>query len=168
MEKLKFKRLLFDIACSSVVCDGNIDDREIKELQYIDKSTTYFENIDMSKKLIRFVDNFKSNPEETINDIFGKLKETFLNPVEEMLILEIVLRLVYADTKIEESEKEFIQNIRGCLSLDNDMITQRFGSIDFLIHSNEKNSFSTEESKESIKSIDMTSLENMYTDLGSK
>lgn len=168
MDKTKFKRLLFDIACSAVACDGHIDDREIRELKYIDKSTTYFEDIDMSKKLNRFVDNFKNDPIDTINNIIEKLKETFLNPVEEMLVLEIVLRLVYADTKIDERETEFIQSIRGCLSLDDEMITQRFGVIDFLIHNEENVVLTQEKSTESIKSIDMTSLENMYADLGEK
>ncbi len=168
MDKTKYKRLLFDIACAAVACDGSIDDKEIRELKYIDKSTTYFEDTDMSKKLIRFVENFKSKPEETISNIIEKLKESFLNPVEEMLVLEIVLRLVYADTKIDEKEKEFIQNVRGCLSLDDDMITQRFGVIDFLIHPDEKISLPKEQSKESIKSINMTSIENMYVDLGKK
>jgi len=168
MDKTKFKKLLFDIACSAVACDGHIDDREIRELQYIDKSTTYFEDIDMSKRLNRFVDNFKNNPIDTINNIVEKLKETFLKPVEEMMVLEIVLRLVYADTKIDEREKVFVQNIRGCLSLDNEMITQRFGLIDFLIHNEENVVLTQEKSTESIKSIDMTSLENMYANIGDK
>jgi len=168
MEKTTFKRLLFDIACSAVACDGHIDDREIRELQFIDKSTTYFEDIDMSRKLTRFVENFKNDPIDTINNIIEKLKETFLNPVEEMLVLEIVLRLVYADTKIDEKEKEYIQSVRACLSLDDEMITQRFGVIDFLVHSDENIVLSKEKSSDSIKSIDMTGLENMYADLGGK
>ena len=168
MDKTKFKRLLFDIACSAVACDGHIDDREIRELQYIDKSTTYFEDIDMSRKLKRFVDNFKNNPDETINELIEKLKETFLNPVQEMLILEIVLRLVYADTRIDKREEEYIQSIRACISLDDEMITQRFGKIDFLIHSDENVVLSEYKSNENIKSIDMTSLENMYANLGEK
>jgi len=168
MDKIKFKRLLFDIACSAVVCDGHIDDREIREMQYIDKSTTYFEDIDMSRKLKRFADNFKNRPVETINNILEKLRETFLNPVEEMMVLEIVLRLVYADTKIDERETEFIQSVRACLSLDDEMITQRFGVIDFLIHSKENIVISKEISDEKIKSTDMKSLENMYSDHGDK
>jgi len=168
MDKTKFKRLLFDIACSAVACDGHIDEREIRELQFIDKSTTYFKDIDMSKKLSRFLDNFKSTPDETISNIIDKLKNVFLNPVEEMLVLEIVLRLVYADTKIDEREKEFIYNIRCCLSIDDTMIIQRFGVIDFLIHSDENVVLSGYKSNENIKSIDMTSLENMYANLGEK
>ncbi|MBC8489494.1 MAG: tellurite resistance TerB family protein [Bacteroidetes bacterium] len=168
MEKIKFKKLLFDIACSAVTCDGHIDDREIRELQYIDKSTTYFEDIDMSRKLNRFIENFKSDPEETINNIIDKLKELFLNPVEEMLVLEIVLRLVYADTKIDEREIKYLQLVRSCLSMDDELISQRFGVIDFLINTKENIVTSKEKSEDRIKSVDMTNLENMYFSLGEK
>jgi uncharacterized tellurite resistance protein B-like protein len=163
MDNTKFKRLLFDIACSSVACDGHIDDREIRELKYIDKSTTYFEDIDMSKKLRRFIGNFKSSPDETINEIVENLKEAILNPVEEMMVLEIVLRLVYADTKIDEKEIGFIQNIYGCLSLDDEITTQRFGVIDFLINTKENIA-----SSDKIESVNMASLENMYISVGDK
>jgi len=168
MEKIKFKKLLFDIACSAVTCDGHIDDREIRELQYIDKSTTYFEDIDMSRKLNRFIENFKFDPEETINNIIDKLKELFLNPVEEMLVLEIVLRLVYADTKIDEREIKYLQSVRSCLSMDDELISQRFGVIDFLINTKENIVASKEKSEYRIKSVDMTNLENMYFSLGEK
>jgi len=162
MEKTKFKKLLFDIACSAVACDGHIDEREIRELQYIDKSTTYFKDIDMSKTLSRFVNNFTSNPKEITNNIIRELNESLLKPIEELLVLEIVLRLVYADTKIDEREKQYIQSIRACLSLDDTMITQRFGVIDFLIQYDENIAVSEKKSKRNSKSIDMTSLENMY------
>ena len=168
MEKIKFKRLLFDIACSAVACDGHIDDREIRELQYIDKSTIHFEDIDLSKKLNRFVNNFNYDPDETISIIIEKLKFELLNPVEEMLVLEIVLRLVYADAKIDEKEIEFIKSVRSCLSLDDEMITQRFGAIDFLINAEIINISSQEKSTKKMNSIDMTSLENMYSKLDGK
>lgn len=166
MDQTKFKRLLFDVACSAVACDGHIDDREIRELKYIDKSTTYFEDIDMSNKLNRFVENFKDEPIETIKSIIENLKTELLSPVEEMLVLEIVLRLVYADTKIDEREKEYIQSIRGCLSLDDEIITHRFGLIDFLIKSPENLKTIEEKTNKRTDSIDMDSLENMYANFG--
>lgn len=168
MEKTKFKKLLFDVACSAVACDGQIDEREIQELKYIDKSTTYFEDIDLSNNLKRFVENFKNEPVKTINNIIEKLKEEFLSPVEEMLVLEIVLRLVYSDTKIDEKEIEFIQSIRSCLTLDDEMITQRFGVIDFLINTKENIVAPEEKAEDRIKAVDMENLENLYFSLGDK
>lgn len=164
MKKTKFKKLLFDIACSAVACDGHIDDREVRELQYIDKSTTYFKDIDLSRRLDRFVKNFNNNSTDTIDNVFEQLKTSYLNPVEEMLVLEIILRLVYADTKIEKREIDFVQSIRSCLTIDDNIIKQRFGQIDILINS-QKKSIDTKEislQNDSIGSVDLTNLENMY------
>ena len=170
MEKTQYKKLLFDIACSSMACDGHIDEREIKELQDIEKSTTYFEGINLTRKLDRFVESFKNNPEETIEEIIYKLKDSLLNPVEEMLVLEIALRLVYSDVKIDPKEIDFLQSIRACLSIDDEIMTQRFGVIDFLVSSQEKIAVADENSKrkDSLDSVDMTNLENMYFSVGDK
>lgn len=169
MEKTNFKILLFDIACSAVACDGHIDDREVKELQRIEKSTAYFKGIDLSKKLERFVERFKNNPEETIEEINNKLQASILNPVEEMLILEIALRLIYADVKIHEKEITFLQSIRSNLSIDDKIITERFGEIEFLISKHENVSTIAENEKKYIgDSVDMINLENMYFNIDDK
>tara|TARA_B100001971_G_C18138632_1_gene509078 strand:+ start:583 stop:1089 length:507 start_codon:yes stop_codon:yes gene_type:complete len=158
MDNTKFTNLLFDIACSAVTCDGHIDEKEIRELKHINRSTTYFKDIDLSKRLDRFLNNFKYNADQTINNILDHTKDVFLNPVEEMLILEIVLRLVYADTKIDEKEIKFIEDVRSCLGLDDEMIIQRFGEIDFLI--SPKDEILNSNNKKD--PIDTKSLENLY------
>ena len=170
MEKTQYKKLLFDIACLAVTCDGHIDEREIKVLQDIEKSTTYFEDIDLTRKLNRFAESFKNNPEEIIEEIIYKLKDSLLNPVEEMLVLEIALRLVYSDVKIDPKEIDFLQSIRACLLIDDETITQRFGVIDFLVSSQEKIARGDENSKrkDSLDSADMTNLENIYFNVGDK
>ena len=170
MDKIKFKKLLFDIACSAIACDGNIDEREIRELKYIEKSTTYFKGIDLSSRLDRFVGNFKENPGATINVVINELRQSFLNPVEEMLVLEIILRLIYADAKIDSKEIDFLKSIRACLSIDNDIITQRFGVIDFLVNTQE-NIVALKDKplqKYILSSVDMKNLENVYFSIDKK
>ena len=99
-----------------------------------------------------------------------KLKDALLNPVEEMLVLEIALRLVYSDVKIDPKEIDFLKTIRGCLSIDDEIMTQRFGVIDFLVSSEEKIAVADENSKrkDSLDSVDMANLENMYFNVDDK
>ena len=92
MDKIRFKKLLFDIACSTMACDYDIDDREIQELKNISESTNYFKGVDLSQRLENFKSDFNENAEETINDFTGKLKDSFLNPVQEMLLLVCLLQ----------------------------------------------------------------------------
>ena len=80
-----------------------------------------------------------------------------------MLILEIVLRLIYADVKIDDKEITFLQSIRSRLSIDDELLTQRFGEIELLLSKYENVSIITENDKKYIgNSIDMKNLENMY------
>ncbi len=169
MEKIKFKRLLFDVACGAVSCDGDIDDREVQELEQIDKSTAYFEEIDLSHNLRKFFESFKENPNETIGDIIIKLDYEKFNPVQEMLILEISLRLIYADTLVHDKEKEYIQKVRACLDIEDDLIRQRFGDIDFLFQSSTLIKPTSETPKKSeSKTVDIESIENMYANFDLK
>ena len=47
MEKIEFKKLLFKIAFCTMGCDGDIDTLEIEEMKNIDKSTSFFNDVDL-------------------------------------------------------------------------------------------------------------------------
>ena len=64
--------------------------------------------------------------------LFQSIDEVELNIVQELTLLEISFRIIAADKIEEDSEKEFIINLREHLNLGNDMITERFGVIDYL------------------------------------
>jgi len=162
MEKIKFKTLLFDIACSSMACDGHIDDREIKELKEIDKTTPYFRDVDLSKRLNRFVESYKDDSEKTIETVIDQLNDSSLNLVEEMLVLEIALRIVYSDTKIDPKEVDYLKSIRSGISIDNKMLLERFGVIDFLLDEKEIIDSTKAPEEKTIDSADLTNLENLY------
>jgi uncharacterized tellurite resistance protein B-like protein len=133
MSSEKFKYLLFDIACGAVTCDGHIDAKEIEELKSIDKSTAYFSGIDLSRKLNTFIKSFNEDANGTIDKVYKSINKESLNPVEELLILEIVLRLIYSDTKLDENEVHYIKVVRSKLSISDEIIKQRFGEIDLLL-----------------------------------
>jgi hypothetical protein len=164
MDSTEFKKLLFEVACCTVTCDYNIDEREIRELQYINESTTYFKDIDLSKQLENFLADFKGNETVTINSLVEKIKDTLLSPVEELLILEIVLRLIYADVRIDEREVDYLKSIRMALSLSDEMITDRFGTINILIKAQKIQKPADEKvvKKHNLDLADLNSLENVY------
>jgi hypothetical protein len=164
MESNEFKTLLFEVACCAVACDYDIDEREVRELQYINKSTTYFKDIDLSKQLESFLAKFKGNEAKTINELIEKVKNSSLSPVEELLILEVALRLIYADVKIDEKEIDFLKSVHMALSLSDKMIIDRFGPIEFLINQQRTIKPSSEkvDKKYDLDSHDLKSIEKMY------
>lgn len=167
MEKTQFIELLFETACCAMACDGHIDDREIRELKYIDRSTTYFKDIDLSHQLTKFVADVKENKKVTIGTLINKLNTTSKTTVEELLLLEVALRIIYADTKINEDEIEFLQSIRSTLSLRNEIIKDRFGSIEILLNNRDKLKEPTTQltDEDIIRSKSITNVEEMYHDV---
>lgn len=165
MDSTQFKKLLFEVACCAVACDYDIDEREIRELQYIDKSTTYFKDIDLSIQLDNFLADLKGNEAETIDALLEKIGNASMTPVQELLVMEIVLRLIYADLKIDEREIDYLKSIRLALSISDEVITDRFGKIDILIKE-QKIATPTDEKvveKKGFNTSDLNNLENLYS-----
>ena len=132
MEKEIFKKILFKVAFCAMACDGYIDDLEIKELHLIDKRTSYFASIDLSKELEQLISDFKSKGTQVIEELFEHLRETKLNAIQELLILEVALRIVNADDKHDENEIKFINLLRSKLELHDETINDRFGELSIL------------------------------------
>jgi uncharacterized tellurite resistance protein B-like protein len=163
MEINKFKELLFDIACCAVACDYDIDDREIKELRQIGKSTAYFKNIDTDKQLESFLRRFRRNEADTINHLLQTIGRYSMSLTEELLILEVVLRLIYADTKIDEKELNYLQAVRSELKISDELIKERFGEIPLIIRKQEiQKAESKNILKSPIQSVDVSNIEKIY------
>lgn len=132
MDKNKFKKILFKVAFCTMACDGHIDDREIEELQMMDKKTSFFESIDLSEELNRLIKDFDKKGTKVIEELFVYLRETKLNPIQELLVLEVALRIINADNKHDENEVRFIHLLRSKLELHDETINDRFGELDIL------------------------------------
>lgn len=136
MHKLETRKLLFKVACSAVVCDGIIDEQEVAELHYIDESTPYFKDIDLSKDIESFIAQFHQIGRKIVDETIEMVSAANLSPVIQLLMLEIVFRLVYADQKIEQDEILFIRKVRSSIPLSDEIIIERFGNLDILFSSN--------------------------------
>lgn len=133
MERTEFKKLLFNVAFCAMACDGHIDNREIEEMKVIDKNTTYFGDIDLSEELNNLIKELNEKGKEVITELLEKLKDSDLNTIQELLVLEIALRIVNADEVLDENEINFVRLIRSKLKLHDEIIKDRFGIIDYLV-----------------------------------
>ena len=132
MDKNKFKKILYKVAFCTMICDGEIQKEEIEELKIMDKQTSFFEAIDLSEELKQLVGDFKNIGTKVIEELFVSLKETKLNPIQELLVLEVAIRIAYANDEIDPNEKKFIQLLRSKLELHDETINDRFGELDIL------------------------------------
>ena len=122
-----FKQLLFKTAICCMACDGHIDPKEEEELKRMGENVTYFSDLDLSSELTLFLNDLLNRGKKVIDDYFHELKGTKLNTVQELLILEVALRIIHADEKIEENELKFLRLLRGQLKVYDEIIIDRFG-----------------------------------------
>lgn len=132
MDKLKFKDVLLEIAVCAIACDGDIDDREKTVVKNFAKETPYFLGVDISKNLDKLIDTCIHDIKDFTNSVFTKLNSIDLNIAEELVILEIALRIIAVDGIEHDTEKEFIKSLRKQLYVEDRMIFGRFGRIDYL------------------------------------
>ncbi len=132
MEKSDFKKLLFKTAFCVMACDGHIDDLEIEEMKRIDSSTAYFNDFDLSDELEELIAEVKTKGKLLVVELFQTLRETNLSVVQELLIMEVALRIINADNIIDENEIKFLNILRSKLSVENQILRDRFGEISYL------------------------------------
>lgn len=136
MEQIEFKKLLFKVAFCTMACDGEIDKSEMDEMEYIDKNTSYFNSIDLSEELSHLISDFNKKGTKVIEELFQVLKDNDLNIIQELLVLEVAMRIINADGRHDENEVKFIHLLRAKLVLHDETIIDRFGVVD-LLHVNE-------------------------------
>lgn len=143
MEKSEFKKLLFKVAFCTMACDGHIDEREVEEIKMMDENSSFFRDIDLSTELSQLIKEFQNEGSKVIEALFAILRETKLNPIQELLILEVALRVINADNKHDANELKFIRLLRAKLDLHDQTIDDRFGDLDILHTSNSTKKFVT-------------------------
>tara|TARA_B100000035_G_C20968996_1_gene540160 strand:- start:600 stop:1079 length:480 start_codon:yes stop_codon:yes gene_type:complete len=132
MEKENVKKLFLDIAVAAISCDGDIDDREIDKLKEIEKNSPYFSEFDLSKPLNESLETSMKDLSAFQNILFESIKKANLDIVQQLSAIDISLEIIAADEKIENSEIDFVKNLRKNLDISDDVIFERFGQIDYL------------------------------------
>ena len=132
MKKIDFKKVLMKTAVGAIACDGHIDDKEKEALYKIEKESPYFFSEDLKSELDAFLEECISDINAFNHDLFNDIADSQLSIVEELTLLEISLRIIAADDKEEDDEKTFIIKLRNSLKLSDNLLTQRFGEIEYL------------------------------------
>ena len=132
MEAINYKNILLNTAVCAIACDGDVDAREIDALKNIEKNSPYFSSQDLSETLEKALDKCSLDVIKFQKSIFSDIKKAKLNLVQELTLMEISLRIIAADKIEEDSEREFIINLRQCLTISDLILFQRFGKIEYL------------------------------------
>ncbi|NPD47246.1 TerB family tellurite resistance protein [Lentimicrobium sp. S6] len=161
MDKDIFKRILFKIAFCTMACDGDIDDREIEEIELMGKKANYFVDIDLTDELKTLVDDFHKRGVGIIEKLFDELSKVEFNPIQELLILEVAIRVIYADKKVDENEIKFFKYLRSKLRVPNEIIADRFGDISDIYDLNIQNKIVPKTSHEIDETFELPDISDL-------
>ncbi len=137
MKNIEFKPFLFKSAVMAMACDGDIAEEEITEIKNIVANEIYFMGYDFEEPLKSNIENIKVNGKNAINQYLQEIVSNDLNEHQEVLLIEVILKMIQADTKIEDAELKFLQMTKSKLKTDEQTLIVKFPhQIDYLIDFN--------------------------------
>lgn len=131
MEQKEFQKFLLKTVVCSIACDGDIDEREITELHKMVDKTQYFNEIRVGSSLDEMIQAIKADGRLFFEDFTEAIEKADLSLMQQLLILEVILRIIYSDERIDDNEIALFKFVRSKLKIHNEIIHQRFGDISF-------------------------------------
>lgn len=144
MEQRDLQKLLLKAAVCTIACDGEIHDKELAEMNGMVSQAVYFKAFNGHELLYEMLEAVKASGKIFFHDFLDDLKSSDLSIVQELLVLEVILRIVYADERFDPNEEMFLRLVRSHLSLHDEIIVQRFGAVSCL-NVSEKEGFSSKD-----------------------
>jgi uncharacterized tellurite resistance protein B-like protein len=132
MERYDLQKLLLETAVCTIACDGEIHQLELAELNSMVSEAVYFRDLNGKPLLDKMLEEVNKNGRDFFHKYLESLKASELTSVQELLVLEIVLRIIYADKRFDENEAIFLRLVRSQLNLHDEIIVQRFGATPYI------------------------------------
>lgn len=132
-DQTAFYRFLFRTAFCFMACDGQIHDREINEIKRLADTTTYFKGVKVEEELRLLVKSVKEEGRSIFKHYLDDIGKHEYDVVQELMLLEVALRVIYVDVRIDANEVKFVRLLRSKLQVPDEIILQRFGTVDLLL-----------------------------------
>lgn len=133
MNTIIFDKLLIKTAFCCMASDGNIDKREIELIQSLYQESDLFKELDFQEVLNQLVGEINKSGKMFIQDYFDLLSKSDLTEKEELSLIELAIKTIYADEQVEYSEIKFFKNIRHRLEVNDERILEVFPDIEMFL-----------------------------------
>jgi len=123
-----FNQLFLQTAFCCMACDGEIAPEEVELIKSICKQTLSLQNIDFDVKINIFVTDINADSQQFLTEFIKTLKNRVpeLTEQEEFELIDVAIKVIKADNRIEYSEIKFFKTIRYCLKVSDDTIMAHF------------------------------------------
>lgn len=126
MKTEAFQNLLLKSAVSVIACDGSIEESEISEIRNMAENEIYFMGYDFEEALEETLNTIKEKGSIAINDYMKEVAVANLNDNQELLLIEVLIRAIESDEKVEPNEIKFLQMVKSKLKTSEETIITKF------------------------------------------
>ena len=126
MKNQDFKDFLFKSAVMAMACDGDISETEVEEIKTIVANEIYFMGYGFEEPLKVNIASVKANSIGAINQYLHEIGTNNLNEHQEILLIEVLLRIIEADNNVQQSELKFLQMVKSKLKIDEETLIVKF------------------------------------------
>jgi uncharacterized tellurite resistance protein B-like protein len=130
MENTEFNKLLLRTAFSCMACDGHIDKREVSLIKNVSKESHLMKDLLIDKEIDSLVSEINEKGHMFLADFLYDLKHLSLTEDQELSIIDIAIKTINADEKVEYSEIKFFKIIRSKLKISNSKVLTNMPEIE--------------------------------------
>ena len=109
-----------------MACDGDIAQEEINMVKDIAMQTPELEGMDIEKTLNAYVSAINQNGALFLRRYLNELSEEELTSEDELQVIDMSVRMIESDKRIEYSEVKFFKKIRSRLSISDEQILMKY------------------------------------------
>jgi uncharacterized tellurite resistance protein B-like protein len=111
-----------------MACDGEIAPEEIELIKSICKESIALQEFDFETEINKFIVEINADSKQFLSSYFEIIEHEapILTEQEELDLIEIAIKVIKADSKIEYSEIKFFKAIRYCFKTEDDRVISYF------------------------------------------
>jgi uncharacterized tellurite resistance protein B-like protein len=143
MIDLDYRKLLLSAAFHAMTCDGELHQDELDSIRTLSEKSKIFAELDLNSELKRLSEELQQSTRESFRKFFSEVQSANLELSDQIQVVEVVIRVVYADGRIDENEIMYLNKIISILGILPELLEQRFGSIRNLLGLSEQQSYNT-------------------------
>ena len=156
MEEFNKVLLLTSVCC--MACDGEIAKEEVETLKKLSQDQELFGKEDINIVLPIVMDSLSKYGYDFVKSYLELLDKADFNEQQEIKILDVATKTIYADKKVEYDEIKFFKTIRHKLNISDDQILSQIDGVEDYWLSADAQDANVAALEMNFNSVDYTSL----------
>ena len=117
-----------------MACDGDIAKEEVDMVRELCSDHGLFEGLDIENHINKWISEINKNGQKFLSTYLNEVSGAELSTEEQLQLIDLAIRTIQADNKIEYSEVSFFKKIRFRLSVKDEDILDKHPEVeDYLL-----------------------------------